>query len=312
MASSSSSPSSQRSNSHRFTVGYALTSKKTKSFMQPKLESYARNKGITFVPINHNKPLEEQGPFDAILHKIYGRDWREALEVFSKRHPDVIVLDPPEAIQHLRSRQSMLQGVANLNLCHQYGKVGIPKQLVVTGGSLSAPELVTRAGLKLPLDGTANSHALSIAYDVPCLSQLDPPFVVQEFIKHGGLLFKVYVMGDSLNVVRRPSLADICVGNSGAHGLIPFPRVSSASAPAEESYLDPQTAELPPQQLLDSLARELRQRLGLSLFNMDIIRAREKLNNYYVIDINYFPGYGKMPDYEIFFTEFLLRLSKKC
>jgi hypothetical protein len=39
------------------------------------------------------------------------------LQDYKQKYPDVIVLDPPEAIQHLRNRQSMLQDVAQLDLC---------------------------------------------------------------------------------------------------------------------------------------------------------------------------------------------------
>jgi len=60
--------------------------------------------------------------------------------------------------------------------------------------------------------------------------------------------------------------------------------------------------------LLDKLATELRRRLGLRLFNLDIIREHGTKDHYYVIDINYFPGYGKMPGYEHIFTDFLLSL----
>jgi len=68
-----------------FTVGYALTSKKIKSFIQPKLESHASTKGIRLVAIDRNKLLTEQGPFDVILHKITGKEWRQQLEVRAKR-----------------------------------------------------------------------------------------------------------------------------------------------------------------------------------------------------------------------------------
>ncbi|KAL8494711.1 hypothetical protein ACS0TY_025514 [Phlomoides rotata] len=61
-------------------VGYALTSKKVKSFLQPKLERLARSKGIVFVAIDHNKPLSDQGPFDVVLHKLSGKEWRHVLE----------------------------------------------------------------------------------------------------------------------------------------------------------------------------------------------------------------------------------------
>jgi inositol-1,3,4-trisphosphate 5/6-kinase/inositol-tetrakisphosphate 1-kinase len=45
---------------------------------------------------------------------------------------------------------------------------------------------------------------------------------------------------------------------------------------------------------------------GLRLFNLDIIREHGTRDRFYVIDINYFPGYGKMPEYEHVFTDFLL------
>lgn len=38
-------------------------------------------------------------------------------------HPNVTVLDPPDAIQHVYSRQSMLQVVAELNLSDPYGNL---------------------------------------------------------------------------------------------------------------------------------------------------------------------------------------------
>lgn len=42
------------------------------------------------------------------------------LKDYRQKHPEVTVLDPPDAIEHLHNRQSMLQDVADLNLsdCH--------------------------------------------------------------------------------------------------------------------------------------------------------------------------------------------------
>lgn len=303
------------SSQQKLTVGYALTSKKIKSFLQPKLEGLARKRGITFVAIDRNRPLDEQGPFDIVLHKLSGKDWRQNLEEYRKGYPEVIVLDPPDAIQHLYNRQSMLQDVADLDLCHCEGTVGVPKQLVITGDPASIPNAVAKAGLKLPLvakplvvDGTAKSHALSLAYDQFSLSELDPPLVLQEFVNHGGVLFKVYIVGDTVKVVRRFSLPDVDESESLGYGVIPFPRVSCAAASADDADLDPHVGELPPPLLLDKLATELRRRLGLRLFNLDIIREHGTKDHYYVIDINYFPGYGKMPGYEHIFTDFLLSL----
>ncbi|KAG6775944.1 hypothetical protein POTOM_019446 [Populus tomentosa] len=378
-------------------VGYALTSKKIKSFLKPKLEGLARNKGILFVAIDQNRPLSDQGPFDIVLHKLTGKEWRQILESactfphyeshdmivdvrankrgfsasicsmsakdYRQTHPEVTVLDPPDAIQHLHNRQSMLQCVADMNLSNSYGKVGIPKQLVIKKDASSIPGAVAKAGLMLPIvakplvaDGSAKSHELSLAYDQQSLQKLEPPLVLQEFVNHGGVMFKVYIVGETIKVVRRFSLPDVCKRElSNIAGVFRFPRVSCAAASADNADLDPGVAvtsrdlqfvvdsetkqimllggfdamiiktpfpprnsvslhlrtcnealcvifwqvpliyssppaELPPRPLLEKLARELCRRLGLRLFNLDIIREHGTRDRFYVIDINYFPG----------------------
>ncbi|XP_071935652.1 inositol-tetrakisphosphate 1-kinase 4-like isoform X5 [Coffea arabica] len=291
----------------RLVVGYALTSKKRQSFLQPKLLALARSKGILFIAVDVKQPLSDQGPFDVVLHKDYGQ-----------KNPNVTVLDPPDAIEHVNNRQSMLEDVADLNLPDYYGRVTVPRQLVFTTDPSSIPHEVTKEGLKLPLvakplvvDGSAKSHELFLAYDKVSLAKLEPPLVLQEFVNHGGVLFKVYIIGEFIKVVRRFSLPDVCKRElSKIAGVFPFPRVSCASASADGADLDPKVAELPPSPLLEMLARELRLRLGLQLFNIDIIREYGTRDLYYIIDINYFPGYGKMPDYEHIFTEFLLSLEQ--
>ncbi|XP_050260300.1 inositol-tetrakisphosphate 1-kinase 3 isoform X3 [Quercus robur] len=286
-------------------VGYALTVKKETSFLKPDFRGLARTKGIKFVCIDVNRPLSDQGPFDVVLHKDYRH-----------KHPEVTVLDPPDAIQHLRNRKSMLQGVVDLNLSDCHGKVGVPRQIVVTKDPSSIPYEVTKAGLKLPLvakpllvDGTAKSHKLFVAYDQLSLAELEPPLVLQEFVNHGGIVFKVYIVGESITVVRRFSLPNHGKRDlSKVAGMYPVPRISSYLSSAEDADLDPSIAEHPPRPLLEKLATELRRRLGLRLFNIDMIREHGTRDVFYVIDINYFPGYGKMPDYERVFTEFLLSL----
>lgn len=43
------------------------------------------------------------------------------LKDYQRLHPEVTVVDPPDAIQHLRNRQSMLEVVADLKLPESYG-----------------------------------------------------------------------------------------------------------------------------------------------------------------------------------------------
>ncbi|XP_056842699.1 inositol-tetrakisphosphate 1-kinase 2 isoform X2 [Raphanus sativus] len=212
----------------------------------------------------------------------------------------------------------MLQGLADLNLAECDGMICVPKQMVVLQDTTSSANEVAKAGLKFPLvakpllvDGTAKSHQLFLAYDCLSLAELEPPLVLQEFVNHGGVLFKVFVVGDVIRVVRRFSLPNVSnVGKEKVAGVFQFPRVSSAAASVDKTDLDPRVAELPPKPLLEGLVRELRSRLGLKLFNIDMIREHGSQDVFYVIDINYFPGYGKMPDYEQVFIDFFLGLAQ--
>ncbi|CAA0815334.1 Inositol-tetrakisphosphate 1-kinase 3 [Striga hermonthica] len=177
----------------------------------------------------------------------------------------------------------MLEDVADLNLADTYGKVSVPKQLVIfyVHFKLSAKPLV------------AKSHELSFAYDEFSLQKLEPPLVLQEFINHGGMLFKVYIVGEAIKVVRRFSLPDVSKRElSKTAGVNRFPRVSCSAASADEADLDPSVGELPPRPLLERLAKALRRRLGLQLFNLDIIREHGTRDQYYVIDINIQPIFG--------------------
>ncbi|KAL4278960.1 hypothetical protein GQ457_03G004150 [Hibiscus cannabinus] len=315
----------EKEEEQKLVVGYALTLKKKNSFLQPEFERLARKKGISFVAIDVNRPLSEQGPFDIILHKLLGKEWSDIIEDYRQTHPEVAIIDPPDAIQHVYNRHSMLQNVVNLNLSDFPGRVDVPRQMVIMKDPLSIPDEVAKAGLKLPLvakpllvDGSAKSHELFLLYDWSSLSELEPPLVLQEFVNHGGILFKIYIIGDTIKVVRRFSLPNVTkCQRAKVPGIFPFPRVSSAAASADGADLDPHIAEHPPLPLLERLSKELRQRLASYLLR-DIelgklsymIREHGTRDIFYVIDINYFPGYGKMPDYEVIFTDFLLTFMK--
>ncbi|XVE70270.1 hypothetical protein DITRI_Ditri10aG0059000 [Diplodiscus trichospermus] len=234
----------QQQQNNLVVVGYALTSKKVKSFLQPKFEGLAREVGV---------PRQLYHSIGPILVRL-------------------------------------VSGMLCIRLNDMFHVV-FAKPLVA--------------------DGSAKSHELSLAYDQYSLQKLESPLVLQEFVNHGGVLFKVYVVGEAIKVVRRFSLPNVTKRELSENvGVFQFPRVSCAAASADDADLDPSVAELPPRPLLERLAKGLRRRLGLRLFNLDIIREHGIRDHFYVIDINYFPGYGKMPGYEYIFTDFLLSLAQ--
>uniref|UniRef100_A0ACD5YA97 Uncharacterized protein n=1 Tax=Avena sativa TaxID=4498 RepID=A0ACD5YA97_AVESA len=299
----------EQSPDHGYTIGYALQPSKVDSVFQPPLVALAAERGMRLVAIDASRPLADQGPFHLIVHKLYDQPWRAQLQAFSALHPSVPVLDPHAAIDRLLDRASMLDVVPALGV----PGVGVPRQASVPdAAALADPGLLST--LRFPLiakplavDGSAGSHAMSLVYRPEGLRGLQPPLVLQEFVNHGGVLFKVYVVGDGATCVTRRSLPDVREGHlllaDDNPSLVPFANISNLPPP--DNAGDAGTTMPPAAGFVDEVARGLRRALGLHLFNFDMIRGED--GRHYLIDINYFPGYAKMPGYEIALTEFFAK-----
>lgn len=70
------------------------------------------------------------------------------------------------------------------------------------------------------------------------------PFLIFSFpVILGGVLFKVYIVGEAIKVVRRFSLPDVSKRELKKNaGVYRFPRVSCAAASADEADLEPHIA----------------------------------------------------------------------
>lgn len=304
------------SDKRSYQIGYALTEKKRKSFVQPSLVELAKSRGIDLIPVDSTKPLVEQGPFDAILHKLSGENWNEQLQEYCEKYPQVIVIDPPEAIEKLHNRITMLQCVAELNISEKNETFGAPVQIVVEKPE-ELSDLESLSGLKFPIiakplvaDGSAVSHSMSLVFNDEGLKSLKPPLVLQEFVNHGGTIFKVYVVDDFVECVKRKSLPDVPDEKiqSSSESYMSFSQISNMSSENYDENSDLEQGDFPPSRFIQDLANGLRQVLGLKLFNFDVIRDSRARNRYLVIDINYFPGYAKMPGFESVLTNFFWNL----
>ncbi|XP_058104026.1 inositol-tetrakisphosphate 1-kinase 1-like [Magnolia sinica] len=302
--------------SRRFGIGYALAPKKQQSFIQPSLVNLANQRGIDLIHIDSDQPLIDQGPFDCIIHKLSGPDWKSQLHEYSIRNPTVPIIDPLDAIERLHNRISMLQVVSELDVPQGHATFGTPKQIVIyDSAALSDPAVL--AGLKFPIiskplvaDGSAKSHKMVLVFNHDGLLMLKPPLVLQEFVNHGGVIFKVYVVGDYVQCVKRKSLPDVSEENlDRSEGSLSFSQVSNMTPEdrSDDRYYETmhlEESEMPPLSFITGIARELRRAIRLNLFNFDVIRDVKAGNRYLVIDINYFPGYAKMPSYESVLTDF--------
>ncbi|KAG5617484.1 hypothetical protein H5410_017308 [Solanum commersonii] len=301
---------------NRFLIGYALSSQKINTFMKDSLVIHARDRGVDLIPIDLDKPLIEQGPFDCVIHKLYDTEWRKQLEEFSLQSPTTLIIDPVNAVEKLQNRVSMLKFVNELKIEH----LETPLQVFVSDDSSeSLQDAMTREGLKFPViakpliaDGAANSHQLSLILNQNGLTKLNPPIVLQEFVNHGGVIFKVYVAGDHVKCVKRKSLTDISEEklNTSTSENYQVSNFSAQNQSDHESFAKLiKAVEMPPLSFVNEVANRMRDALKLHLFNFDMLRDSRIGTRYLVIDVNYFPGYAKMPEFETVLTDFFIDIA---
>ncbi|XP_021725847.1 inositol-tetrakisphosphate 1-kinase 1-like [Chenopodium quinoa] len=301
----------------RISVGYALPPKKVDSILNPSLLTYAKSHAVDFIPIDVNQPLIHQGPFDCVLHKIYDDDWSNQLLDFASKNPSIPIIDSPTAIQRLHDRISMLEAVENLVIpssteetAAMVPSVGIPKQVL-----LRDEDEIENLGLKFPViakplvaNGSIKSHQMSLVFNSNGLKKLknQTPIVLQEFVNHGGVLFKVYVAGKNVRCVQRKSLPDFDVTVDHFEDVMPFSQISNLPTSEKQQLVD--NVAMPPMEFVNGLASALREGAQLNLFNFDLIRDGSESSGvkYLIIDINYFPGYAKLPEFEAMLTDFFL------
>ncbi|KAG2493670.1 hypothetical protein HYH03_008184 [Edaphochlamys debaryana] len=391
------------------------------------MQAVARSRGLELFLLDHTRPLLDQGHCDAIVHKLRpSKEWEANLEQYVTAVPGVKVIDSLEGIRVVHNRGTMLQALRESphGLAIQgpprsglTARVQSPTQVEIREGcsQADAEAQLAAAGLAPPLlvkplwtDGREGSHGLAVLHDLGVLGkvlqgavsdELKPPLVVQQFVEHGGVMFKVYVLGGRTVCCRRPSLGDVYLCDAARRaGVMSLPRISckngmgaafagrsaaavaaaadgdvehmdasadgaaggaadraghtgtpssppspnprtpshggeapaasaeaaaaaltaeapAAEAPAAAEATTPEAGSAgsreppaPPDWVTAGIARVLRQKLGLQLFNFDLIcpelqSSSERL--YYVVDINYFPGVDKIPDFEEVFIDFL-------
>ena len=72
----------------------------------------------------------------------------------------------------------------------------------------------------------------------------------------------------------------------------------------------------PPEWSLQQLAQQLKEAIGLTMFNLDVIcplqQPQSGVINYRVVDINYFPGFDKLNCFEDKFADFLVACGREA
>ncbi|KAL0967565.1 hypothetical protein UPYG_G00253850 [Umbra pygmaea] len=305
-------------------VGYWLSEKKIKKMNFLVFVDMCRKRGIDMVELDLNQPLEVQGPFDVIIHKLadliteaYQNDtqaqlWVESLHVYIKAHPEIVVLDPLPALRTLLDRYKSYELIRWLEECMKDDRICSPPFLVLRRESgTEILKQLQKHGITFPFickTPNSNSHEMAIIFSEEDLKDVKPPCVIQNFINHNAVLYKVYVVGEAYTVLERPSIRNFPSGPAGRKSI--FFHSHNVSKPDCASDLNSRdnvegVSRVPNDDVIREITRFLRLALDISLFGIDII-INNQTGQHAIIDINAFPGYAGVPE---FFNNLLNHLT---
>ncbi|KAK9409479.1 inositol-tetrakisphosphate 1-kinase [Crotalus adamanteus] len=308
-------------------VGYWLSEKKIKKLNFQAFADLCRKRGIEVIQLDLTKRIEDQGPLDVIIHKLTDvlieadQNDSQSLELVHRfqeyidAHPETIILDPLPAIRTLLDRSKSYELIRKIELYMKDDRICSPPFMELTNAcGEDTLKQIEKNGIAFPFicktrvaHGT-NSHEMAIIFNREGLKAIQPPCVIQSFINHNAVLYKVFVVGESYTVVKRPSVKNFSAGISDRESI--FFNSHNVSKPESSSILTALDKiegvfERPNDDVIQAISKTLRQTLGISLFGIDII-INNQTGQHAVIDINAFPGYEGVSE---FFTDLLNHIA---
>mmetsp|Transcript_9246 Transcript_9246/g.26022 ORF Transcript_9246/g.26022 Transcript_9246/m.26022 type:complete len:704 (-) Transcript_9246:70-2181(-) len=148
------------------------------------------------------------------------------LTEYKTGHPACCLVDHPFHVQALMSRSEIARMLSRCldGVTTRSGiPTGTPRFVVVNANDLaqietlaeSAPFTFPMIVKPLPAAGSKASHHMLVVLNLQGLRRVHFPCILQEYENHDGVLFKVYVLGDTVRVFPRNSLPNLPRGEQG-------------------------------------------------------------------------------------------------
>ncbi|XP_076441828.1 inositol-tetrakisphosphate 1-kinase-like [Babylonia areolata] len=309
-------------------VGYWISEKKSKKLNFEEHRPLFRNAGIELVKLDLTQPLDTQGPFDAIVHKVtdilakadsgnaVSRHYIQNIQSYADQHPECVLLDPLESTRRLLDRYKQYQQVCTCDLVCKDSRVIIPTFVELTTSNVEANKIkLAEAGVTFPIvvkpilsHGSKLAHEMAIIFNEESLRDVEAPCVAQSFLNHNALLYKIFVVGNRQFIVQRPSLKNLYPGNQ-ATIFFDTQEVSKPGSSHPLNEIDADSIEepliKPDWQLLEQLGASISRAMDMCLIGIDVIIDCQT-QQYAIIDINSFPGFEGVDDFFVHLRDHIL------
>ena len=245
---------------------------------------------------------------------------------YQKNHARCALIDHPSHVQVVMSRWQIATTLQTSlkDVCSTSGiPCQTPRFVTFQGGTLKtavstlSTTTTTMLPLKYPLiakpltaAGTKKSHCMGVVLHQAGLTHIETPCLLQEYANHNSILYKVYVLGETVHVFSRPSLPDLPIHPHELNCLDsyvefdsqrPYPTLAdfglSISPPECQAKKWLEVEELTP------IVASLRRAFGLDLFGFDILHTGTVL---LVVDVNYFPSYKEVSHFPQLLATYLM------
>ncbi|UJR17311.1 hypothetical protein I4U23_004206 [Adineta vaga] len=264
-----------------------------------------------------NQYLKEKNnspSFDLIIHTLsdiicetVDPAWLQLLDYLRMQSPKTIIIDSPDKIFPLLDRYEqycILSDAAakGANVFH------VPPYLRVLedDDEHDIESSLAKLSINFPLickplkcDAPLSSHYHKIVFDKEHLTECNRPCILQQFIEHDAVLFKINVVGkDIFQVVERKSVRNL--KNEKIHDTIAFNSLDVSGLDSNDELSKNQNGISPSAKIIDetrlqNIAHLVREQFQLNLLSIDILKV-SNTNDYAVVDVNYFPCYDSMDD----------------
>ena len=285
---------------------------------------------VKIIVIDLEKDLEEQGPFDVIIHKIL--EWYNDGEVVGgakllklsdyvlRSNPPIKMIDPIEETVRLADRLYTMNVMKACEFSMHGIKVFVPPYTYLNKDCSNETSLKTlkESGVGFPIVSKPpitrcdfEAHDFSLIFTPDKIADITGmlPCVVQQFVNHNSMLYKVAAVGETYYICERPSVknlddnpdnADTVYFNSlsvskrdrynpDLHDRNPIGMKFRTSGKAEDERLE-SDRNLLDEKVVKELLRRLYRQIDVSLIGIDII-VEEGTGNYGLIDLNYLPSF---------------------
>lgn len=313
------------------TVGYVMKWTREKDFLKRgAFPTMPTSNGLTFISIDLDLPLMPQlQTVDVVLHKATdeissvdegqmssiskGVIFSEGMQQLDRcmKHLHYHLIDPLENIIPLLDRdaiQNILQDLDEINNPRSC-RIRAPHYLKVS--KFDEPDLVEKlnqAQLSLPAIvkpqiacGVSNAHTMAVVFKMEEFAKLPVPLpsVIQEYIDHGSIVYKFYVLGERVFYAVRsstPNAASLLLssGNKGSSAVIfdslkslPVGSTSSLKSNSDEVKLD--------FDIVTSAAMWMKGKLHLTIFGFDVV-IQAGTGDHVIVDVNYLPSFKEIPN----------------